>query len=140
MISALSAQQHFRRTEKGLQLRQKPQAATRVAADSVATNSSVASAVYTIVTPAALTTPTPGTQLLSSSVNFTWDPGNTAKTFQLFVGTTGVGSHNVYNSGAVTATTEHVNGLPTNGSKVYVRLYWLINGTWSTADYTYKAQ
>jgi hypothetical protein len=91
-------------------------------------------------TPAALTTPTPGTTLSGTSVNFTWDPGNTAKTFQLFVGTTGVGSHNVYNSGAVTATTEHVNGLPTNGSKVYVRLYWLINGAWSTADYTYKAQ
>jgi hypothetical protein len=29
-FSALSAQQHFRRTEKGLHLRQKPQPATRV--------------------------------------------------------------------------------------------------------------
>src|ERR1035437_15103 len=66
VISALSAQQHFRRTEKGLQLRQKPQAATRVAADSVATNSSVASAVYTIVTPAALTTDRKSTRLNSS--------------------------------------------------------------------------
>jgi hypothetical protein len=90
--------------------------------------------------PAALTTPTPGTTLSGTSVSFSWNPGNTAKSFQLFVGTTGVGSHNVYNSGAVTATSETVSGLPTNVSKVYVRLYWLINGVWSAADYTYKAQ
>jgi hypothetical protein len=90
--------------------------------------------------PAALTTPTPGTTLSGTSVSFSWNPGNTAKSFQLFVGTTGLGSHNVYNSGAVTATSETVSGLPTNVSKVYVRLYWLINGVWSAADYTYKAQ
>ena len=90
-------------------------------------------------TPAALTTPTPGTTLSGTSVNFTWSAGN-ATYYQLFVGTTGVGSHNLYNSGPVKVTTESVTGLPSNGSKVYVRLYWLINGAWSTADYTYKAQ
>jgi hypothetical protein len=40
----------------------------------------------------------------------------------------------------VKVTTEPVTGLPSNGEKVYVRLYWLINGAWSAADYTYKGQ
>jgi hypothetical protein len=40
----------------------------------------------------------------------------------------------------VTVTSETVTGLLTNREKVYVRLYWLINGAWSTADYTNTAQ
>jgi hypothetical protein len=40
----------------------------------------------------------------------------------------------------VTVTTETVSGLPINGEKVYARLYWLIDGTWYSADYTYMAQ
>jgi hypothetical protein len=55
------------------------------------------------------------------------------------VGTTGVGSSNLYNSGDVTATTETVSGLPSNGATVYARLYWLINGAWQYTDYTYVA-
>ncbi|MGA3264045.1 MAG: chitobiase/beta-hexosaminidase C-terminal domain-containing protein [Terracidiphilus sp.] len=91
-------------------------------------------------TPAVLTTPTPGSQFLSSSVQFIWTPGNTATHFELWLGSTGVGSSNLYNSGNVTVTTETVNGLPTNGATVYARLYWIINGTWQYADYTYTAQ
>jgi len=102
------------------------------------TTSAVGSAAYIINIPAVLTTPAPGTTLSGTSVNFTWTPGN-ATYFQLFVGTTGVGSHDVYNSGAVKVTTELVTGMPSNGGKVYVRLYWLIGSTWSTADYTYTA-
>jgi hypothetical protein len=102
------------------------------------TTSAVGSAAYIINIPAVLTTPAPGTTLSGTSVNFTWTPGN-ATYFQLFVGTTGVGSHDVYNSGAVKVTTESVTGLPSNGEKVYVRFYWYINGTWSNADYTYQA-
>jgi len=55
-------------------------------------------------------------------------------------GTTGVGSHNLYNSGPTTATTETVNGLPTNGVTVYARLWSYINQKWQTIDYTYTAQ
>lgn len=42
---------------------------------------------------------------------------------QLFVGTTGVGSHDVYNSDDVKVTSELVTGLPSNGQKVYIRHY-----------------
>ena len=98
-------------------------------------------------TPAALITPpptvgtgTPGTQLPGTSVTFVWTPGNTATHFELWLGTLGPGTTNLYNSGYVTATTENVTGLPSDGKTiVYARLYWIINGTWSFADYTYKA-
>jgi len=33
-----------------------------------------------------------------------------------------------------------VTDLPSNGSTVYVRLYWLINGAWQYTNYTYKAK
>ena len=88
---------------------------------------------------ASLTTPTPDTptQLSGTSVAFSWTPGNTAAHFEFYVGTTGAGSSNLYNSSSVTATTETVSNLPDNDSTVYVRLYSLINGAWRYNDYTY---
>ena len=92
-------------------------------------------------TQAVLTTPAPNTTtpLSGTSVAFAWTPGNTATHFELWVGSTSVGSSNLYNSGSVTATTETVSDLPNNGETVYVRLYSLINGAWQYTDYTYKA-
>jgi len=90
--------------------------------------------------PAALTTPTPGSTLAGSTVTFTWTAGAGPTEYQLELGTTGVGSSNLYNSGGTTATTETVSGLPTNGVKVYARLYQMINAKWQSTDYTYTAQ
>jgi hypothetical protein len=101
--------------------------------------SAVGSATYTIATPAFITSPTPGTQLPGTSVPFTWNPGNAAKDFELFIGSLGVGTSNLYNSGETGATTVTVGGLPNNGEKLYVRLYYLILGAWGYADYTYTA-
>ena len=90
-------------------------------------------------TQAALTTPTPGSKLTGTSVAFAWTPGNAAKNFELWVGNTGIGSSNLYNSGYVTATSEIVSGLPNNDSTIYVRLYSYVNGGWVTSDYTYTS-
>jgi hypothetical protein len=90
--------------------------------------------------PAALTTPTPGSTLAGSTVTFTWTAGAGPTEYQLELGTTGVGSSNLYNSGATTATTETVSGLPTTGVKVYARLYQMIDAKWQSTDYTYTAQ
>jgi len=87
--------------------------------------------------PAALTSPTPGSVLAGSSVTFAWTGGVGPAEYQLWLGTTGVGSHNLYDSGSTTATTETVNGLPTTGVTVYARLYQLIDGKWQSADYLY---
>ncbi len=90
-------------------------------------------------TPAALVTPTPGSKLTSTTVAFTWTPGNVATQFKFTLGTTGPGSTNLYNSGTVSVLTETVSHLPSNGTTVYATLYWLINGTWYSANYTYTA-
>jgi hypothetical protein len=90
--------------------------------------------------PAALTTPTPGSTLAGSTVTFTWSAGAGPTKYELQLGTTGVGSSNLYNSGGTTATTETVSGLPTTGVKVYARLWSEIDAKWKYVDYTYTAE
>ena len=90
------------------------------------------------VTQAALTAPPLNSQFTSTTETFTWNPGNTATHFILYLGTS-AGSSNLYNSGNVTATSETVSSLPSNGETVYARIYSLINGAWQYANYTYTA-
>jgi sugar lactone lactonase YvrE len=85
-------------------------------------------------TPPALTTPTPGTTIGSSSATFTWNPGS-ATTFQFRLGTT-PGSNNIYGSGQTNATSETVSNLPT-GVNIYAVLYYMLDGAWKSLDYTY---
>ncbi len=109
-----------------------------IAIESGGGSSEVASATYTILNPAYITSPTPGTVLPGTSVTFTWNPGS-AKTFYLWVGTGRPGEGNLYNSGSINATSVTVSSLPNNGQPVYVRLYYLIGGSWQYTDYTYTA-
>jgi serine protease len=88
---------------------------------------------------AALTTPTPSSTLTSSSVKFTWSAASGATAYILELGSTGVGSYNLYYSGSTTATSATVNGLPINGETIYARLYTNQGGIWLHTDYTYKA-
>jgi sugar lactone lactonase YvrE len=89
---------------------------------------------------AVMISPAPGSVLPGSSVAFTWTAGSGPTAYQLLLGTTGVGSDNLYNSKPMTATTVTVNNLPTSGVTVYARLWSLINRQWQTTDYTYTAQ
>ena len=89
--------------------------------------------------PPALTSPQPGSTLTGSSVTFTWTAGSGPAQYALWLGTTGVGSSNLYYSGSTKATTVTVSDLPTNGVTVYARLWWEIDGSWRSADYTYTA-
>ena len=93
---------------------------------------------FTASTRAALTSPSPGT-LSGPNVSFTWSPATGAVAYSLWLGSTGVGSSNLYNSGATTALTATATNLPTNGAPVYVRLYTIYNGTSRYTDYTYTA-
>jgi hypothetical protein len=96
---------------------------------------------YTAATAAVLTTPTPGSALSGSSVTFDWTAGSTGATqYYISVGSTGVGSTNIYNSGWRDVTTWAVTGLPTNGETLYVRLSTDFGGTAVHNDYTYTAQ
>jgi hypothetical protein len=89
----------------------------------------------------AITSPVPGSNLTSSTVTFTWTPG--AGRYFLYVGTTGQGSSNIFNSGFIAngTTSRVVSGVPTT-SLVYVRL-WCETGagtsSYYTWDYTYNS-
>jgi hypothetical protein len=89
------------------------------------------------LTPATMSTPAPGTVLAGSGVSFTWTAGSGVAKYELRLGTTGAGSHNLYDSGTTTATTEAVTGLPTAGATVTATLYSLIGNTWDSNVYTY---
>jgi len=89
--------------------------------------------------PAVLTTPTPGTltPLGTTSVSFQWTVGTGVTEYQLWLGTTGPGSKNLYNSGGTFATSAAVPSIPAGGVTVYVTLYSELGGVWQQNDYTF---
>lgn len=91
-------------------------------------------------TPAVMTSPAPGSTLGTSNVTFTWTAGTEKTKYQLWIGTTGVGSDNLYASGWVTTLSNTVTSLPATGVKVYVRLFSYGTGGTQYNDYTYTEQ
>jgi hypothetical protein len=91
------------------------------------------------LTAATLTAPTPGSTFTATSATFTWTTSSGATNYELFLGSTGPGSYNVFYSGNRTVTTLNATGLPTNGEKIYARLYTRFNTTLVYEDYTFTA-
>ena len=87
--------------------------------------------------PATMTSPANGSALSSSTVTFQWTAG-TASQYGLWIGTTGVGSGNLVETGG-TSTSYTATGLPTDGRALYVRLWSMVSGVWQYNDYTYAA-
>ena len=89
---------------------------------------------------ASMTSPTPGSTLPGTSATFTWKAATAATDYVLYVGTTGVGSFDIFQNASTpsTATSQAVTGLPTTGT-VYVRVWSDIDGFYSSVDYTYTA-
>jgi len=86
-----------------------------------------------------LTTPTPGSQLTSTTVTFQWTPGTGATGYDLDIGST-LGGNDIYQSGNLGNVTQvTVNNLPSNGQTLYVTLFSLVNGQWAYNQYTYTA-
>jgi fibronectin type III domain protein/HYDIN/CFA65/VesB family protein len=98
----------------------------------------VAGTVPTAGAPASLTTPIPGTTLSSSSVQFQWTAGVNVTSYRLSAGTT-FGGTNLFDQSGLTSVSATITGLPTNGVRVYVRLWSLIGGMWRFSDYNYTA-
>jgi hypothetical protein len=73
----------------------------------------------------------------TTNVVFSWTSGTGVTEYDLYLGTTGVGSVNLYNSAGVTTTSVTVPTLPSKGATVYARLYYQIKGAWQFTDYTY---
>ena len=100
--------------------------------------------VYTesgIPTPAALTTPYPGTGTILgiSDVVFNWTAGIAVTDYQLNLSAVAAGDSDLYLYKG-TALTTTAPTLPANGAKVYARLYSKINGAWVYNDYVYTEQ
>jgi hypothetical protein len=82
--------------------------------------------------------PAPATVLGGASVTFTWSASSGASAYWMDVGSV-QGQGNIFGQNVALATSQTVNGMPTDGSTVYVRLWTLLGGTWQSNDYTYKA-
>lgn len=92
---------------------------------------------------ASLVDPVPGSNLTSSTITFTWTQGSTGGQHFIYVGTTGVGSNDIHNSGPLSnaTTSREVTGVPTS-SIVYVRIWCetgVATGSYFVRDYSFNA-
>ena len=86
-----------------------------------------------------MTTPAPGSTLTSSSVTFDWSAGSGATAYWLDAGSTPGGNQYSQSGSLGNTLSTMVNGLPTDGSPVYVTLYSYVGGQWLSNQYTYTA-
>lgn len=89
--------------------------------------------------PAPLTSPAQGSTLPGPTVTFAWTAASSATGYYLYIGSTGVGSSNLYKSSELKVTTHTSTTMPTNGETIYVRLITNYNGTEVHNDYTFTA-
>jgi hypothetical protein len=87
---------------------------------------------------AQLISPTPGSTLSSTTVNFQWTAGAGATQYWLHIGTS-PGAFDIVSRDLGTNLSTVVSGLPVNGSVMYVRLHTYVNGAWQFNDYTVTA-
>jgi len=92
-------------------------------------------------TPATLTSPSPGlsTVLGTTNVTFQWTAGIAVADYQLNLSAIAAGDSDLYLYKG-TALTTTAPTLPSNGVKVYARLYSKINGVWQYNDYQYTEE
>jgi hypothetical protein len=83
--------------------------------------------------------PVPGSTLSGSTETFQWSANGAGVTeWWLYAGTS-VGGKELYDSRSLgTSTSTTVAGLPTDGSTVWVRL-WYLTDDWYSVDFTYTA-
>jgi hypothetical protein len=91
-------------------------------------------------TAAVMTSPTNGTALAGSSVNFQWNAAVGGTLYQVFVGNS-VGAYDIgyFPTAGTAGNSTTIAGLPTDGRTLYVRLYTAIAGSWYYNDYVYTA-
>ncbi len=86
-----------------------------------------------------ITSPAPGSTLTGTTVTFNWSPGAGASAYWLDVGSSAGGNQYFQSGNLGNVTSVTVNGLPSNGSTLYVTLYSLVGGQWLNNQYTYTA-
>jgi hypothetical protein len=96
--------------------------------------------IYTAASLAQLTSPAPSSTLTSTTELFKWSAGGGVTQYDLHLSAVAPGGYDLYVSGHITGTSTTVYGLPTNGEKIYARLYSVISGVTLYNDYTYTAK
>jgi uncharacterized repeat protein (TIGR01451 family) len=91
-------------------------------------------------TDAVMTSPVNGSTFIQPTQVFTWQAINgIASQYWLFIGTGGAGSSNIYSGSQGTNTQSIRPNMPTNGSTVFVRLWYRVGNTWKNHDYIYTS-
>jgi hypothetical protein len=98
----------------------------------------IAATIGTPGTPA-VTSPAPGSVLPGATATFGWSAnGAPVSQWWVYLGTT-PGGANIYDSGNLgSATTLTVSNLPTDGQRVYLKLWYLLGGTWQSQVFEYS--
>jgi len=94
---------------------------------------------FSVIPPDTLYRPAQGSVLTGPEVTFTWSPASGATGYSLWLGTTGLGSKDLYDSGEWLVTSFKVGDLPTNGATIYARLYTSFGKRTVHSDYVYTA-
>lgn len=89
-------------------------------------------------TAATITSPANGSTLPGASATFSWNAGSGAQQYFIYAGTS-QGANNLYGQSQGLNRSVTINGLPTNGSTVYVRLWTLLSTGWAYQDTQYRA-
>jgi hypothetical protein len=86
-----------------------------------------------------ITAPPPTSTLTGSSVTFTWNRGTLSTAYWIDAGSSPEGNQYFQSGNLGNVTSKTVNGLPLNGSTVYITLWSLVDGQWLYNEYTYTA-
>jgi len=89
------------------------------------------------MTLAAMSSPTPGSTLGATNIQFTWSAGTNVNEYGLWLGLAGPGSSDLYASGPITTLSTTVPRLPAHGATIYARLFSIGGGGVQFIDYTY---
>ena len=85
-----------------------------------------------------VSSPNAGAAISGASVNFSWTANSTTVSQYWIEAGSAKGGNNLFNQSMGTALSGAVTGLPANGSKVYVRFWWM-SGGWQYADYVFTS-
>lgn len=101
-------------------------------------DSSYTAATIAVTLPE-ITSPAPGSTLSGTNQNFNWTANDISVSEWWVYAGSSAGAFDYYNSGTLgTANSVIVTGLPTDGSTVYLTL-WYKQGSWKHVDATYTA-
>ena len=93
----------------------------------------------TVSTPT-ITTPTPNSTLTSANQTFSWsNNGANVEQWSFYAGSTLGGTDYAAKSGTGITSSVSITGLPQDGSTIYVRIWFKINGSWVKAEAIYTA-